>query len=43
MTLMKVVRREGISEPGHVTMTEFMGSNTNRPARNQQPVIPAAA
>ncbi len=25
LTLWKVVRREGISEPGHVTMTEFMG------------------
>jgi sugar transferase EpsL len=26
MTLAKVIRREGISEPGHVTMTEFMGT-----------------
>jgi len=26
LTLWKVVKREGISEPGHVTMTEFMGS-----------------
>jgi sugar transferase EpsL len=25
-TLWKVVKREGISEPGHVTMTEFTGS-----------------
>lgn len=25
-TLLKVVRREGISEPGQATMTEFMGS-----------------
>jgi len=25
-TLVKVIRREGISEPGHVTMTEFMGT-----------------
>lgn len=29
MTLMKVIRREGISEPGHVTMTEFMGSSAD--------------
>jgi lipopolysaccharide/colanic/teichoic acid biosynthesis glycosyltransferase len=26
LTLAKVMKREGISEPGHVTMTEFMGS-----------------
>jgi sugar transferase EpsL len=26
LTLAKVIRREGISEPGHVTMTEFMGT-----------------
>jgi lipopolysaccharide/colanic/teichoic acid biosynthesis glycosyltransferase len=26
MTLLTVVRREGISQPGHVTMTEFMGT-----------------
>jgi hypothetical protein len=25
-TLLKVVQREGISEPGQATMTEFMGS-----------------
>lgn len=26
MTLLKVIQREGISQPGHVTMTEFMGT-----------------
>jgi len=26
-TLVKLIRREGISEPGHATMTEFMGSS----------------
>lgn len=26
LTLWKVIKREGISEPGHVTMTEFMGT-----------------
>lgn len=26
LTLWKVIRREGISEPGHVSMTEFMGT-----------------
>ncbi len=26
LTLLKVVRREGISQPGHATMEEFMGS-----------------
>lgn len=32
LTLSKVIRREGISEPGQATMTEFMGS---RPASEQ--------
>jgi len=27
LTLLKVLRREGISEPGQATMTEFMGSS----------------
>src|SRR5690606_32429695 len=29
MTLWKVVRKEGISHPGHITMTEFKGSFQN--------------
>jgi sugar transferase EpsL len=28
-TIWKVVKREGISQPGHATAEEFMGSNTN--------------
>lgn len=28
MTLWKIIRREGISQPGHVTMEEFRGSKT---------------
>jgi sugar transferase EpsL len=27
LTLLKVWRREGISQPGHVSMAEFMGSS----------------
>lgn len=29
MTLWKTLKREGISQPGHATMEEFMGSETN--------------
>jgi hypothetical protein len=28
MTFIKVVKREGISQPGHATAEEFMGSET---------------
>ena len=31
MTLLKVVKREGISQPGHATAEEFMG-NENQEA-----------
>ncbi len=31
LTVWKVLRREGISEEGHVTMSEFMGSGSNAP------------
>lgn len=34
-TLLKVVRREGISEPGQVTMTEFMGSAPDQAGAGQ--------
>lgn len=32
MTLLKVLRREGISQPGHATAEEFMGSDTSTAA-----------
>ena len=31
-TLVKVVSREGINQPGHETAREFLGSDTSRPA-----------
>ena len=31
LTLWKAIKREGISQPGHATMEEFMGSNGNPP------------
>lgn len=30
ITIWKVIRREGISQPGHATAEEFMGANNNR-------------
>lgn len=30
LTLWKVLKREGISQPGHATAAEFMGSDTNQ-------------
>jgi sugar transferase EpsL len=32
LTLWKVLKREGISQPGHATAEEFMGSGTDKPA-----------
>jgi len=32
MTVFKVVRREGVSQRGHATMPEFMGTSGNEPA-----------
>jgi sugar transferase EpsL len=29
LTLWKILRREGISQPGQATMEEFMGSNVS--------------
>jgi len=38
LTLWKVVKREGISQPGHATAEEFMGSGTDKPAtKSSQP------
>jgi sugar transferase EpsL len=36
LTLWKVVRREGISQPGHATAEEFMGSGNNPPQRHKE-------
>jgi sugar transferase EpsL len=36
LTLWKVVRREGISQPGHATAEEFMGSVNNPPHRRKE-------
>jgi sugar transferase EpsL len=35
-TFLKVIRREGISQEGHVSAEEFMGSPRNQPAQAQQ-------
>jgi sugar transferase EpsL len=32
LTMWKVIKREGISQPGHATAEEFMGSGTDTPA-----------
>jgi sugar transferase EpsL len=37
LTLLKVVRREGISQPGHATMSEFMGTSTPAQPPNDTP------
>ncbi|MEJ2706364.1 MAG: sugar transferase [Anaerolineales bacterium] len=38
LTLWKVLKREGISQPGHATAEEFMGSGTDKPAtKSSQP------
>mgnify|MGYP000728297529 CR=1 FL=1 len=37
LTFWKVLRREGISEPGHATMHEFMGNAAQDPATPQEP------
>jgi len=29
MTIWKILKREGISQPGEATMTEFMGTESN--------------
>jgi sugar transferase EpsL len=36
LTLWKVLRREGISQPGHATAEEFMGSGQNTPQRRKE-------
>jgi sugar transferase EpsL len=36
LTLWKVVRREGISQPGHATAEEFMGNGKNSPQRRKE-------
>ena len=36
LTLWKVVRREGISQPGHATAEEFMGSRNHSPQRRKE-------
>jgi sugar transferase EpsL len=36
LTLWKVLRREGISQPGHATAEEFMGSGKNTPQRRKE-------
>jgi sugar transferase EpsL len=36
LTLWKVLRREGISQPGHATAEEFMGSGRNTPQRRKE-------
>jgi sugar transferase EpsL len=36
LTLWKVVRREGISQPGHATAEEFMGSGNSSPQRRKE-------
>lgn len=35
LTLVKVIRREGISQPGHATAEEFMGPNKRAVNRNE--------
>jgi sugar transferase EpsL len=36
LTLWKVLRREGINQPGHATAEEFMGSGKNSPQRRKE-------
>ena len=36
LTLWKVLRREGISQPGHATAEEFMGDVKDIPQRRQE-------
>jgi sugar transferase EpsL len=36
LTLWKVLQREGISQPGHVTAEEFMGSGKDSPQRRKE-------
>ena len=39
ITLLKVLRREGISQPGHATAEEFMGSERSNSSEPEEPSI----
>lgn len=43
LTLIKVFRREGITQPGHATMEEFLGSPPRRACESAFHIGPAAA